>query len=114
MDHDGPDPEPTPSPALRSDVYLDAEEQYLREEMARATEADGPWAEIAANYAEWLDLMQCWNRGESDMTDADFEATCTDHLDRSTALGEAHTEHWNQRWASWVATNTTTYDEEVA
>jgi hypothetical protein len=114
MDADRPDPEPTPSPALRSNVSLDPEEQYLRDEMARSTEADGPWLEIVANYAEWLDLMQSWNRGDLNMSDADFEAACIDHLDRSVALGEVHAEHWNQRWASWISTNTTTYDEGVA
>lgn len=105
MDHQGPDPEPTPSPALRSEVGISQAIESARFAAASATPDDGPYGELMATYVEHGELLEAWNRGEAGMTDAEFEAECNDYLDRLIRLGRANKEHMDQQWALWMAKN---------
>jgi hypothetical protein len=103
MDTQRPDPEPTPSPSLRSQVDISSAIADARRAAASATPEDGPYGELMANYVEWGELLEQWNRGEFDGTDEQFEGACRDHLDYSVTLGAQHERHFEQRWAVFVA-----------
>jgi hypothetical protein len=68
---------------------------------ASAGPEDGPYGELMATYVELGELL------ESGRTDHDFELECRALVDRLVVLGVAHERYWDQRWAVWVAQNTT-------
>jgi hypothetical protein len=72
-------------------------------EAVAASDSDGPYGELMANYAQWGALLEEWNSGRSVLTAVEFEAMCRDHLERSVVLGEAHEQYWEQRWATRFA-----------
>jgi hypothetical protein len=77
----------------RSDVDISADVACARKIADEVASMDGPMGELWANYAQWGDLLEAWNRGEYAGTDAEFEAECHERLDRSVLLGSAVDEH---------------------
>lgn len=77
----------------RSDVDISADIACAHELAEETALMDGPMGELWANYAQWGDLLETWNRGEYAGTDAEFEAECREHLDLSVLLGRALDEH---------------------
>lgn len=68
---------------------------------------DGNYGELMATYVEFGQLLEAWNRYELDIPDAEFEQRCQDHVARLIELGKVEEEIAAQRWAVWMAKNTT-------
>lgn len=77
----------------RSDVDISADVARAHELAEETALMDGPMGELWANYRQWGDLLEAWNRGEYVGTDAEFEAECREHLDLSVLLGSALDEY---------------------
>lgn len=96
---------------MKSRVSITDSLELARQEQATATPGD-PYGELMANYVEWGDLLEAWNRGTLKMSDEEFEEQCLEHLDRSVVLGQACTRYNAQCWA--VAFNAITTEGEAA
>lgn len=77
----------------RSEVDISADVACAHKLAEETAQMDGPMGELWANYREWGELLEAWNCGEYAGTDAEFEAECLEHLDRSVLLGRALDEY---------------------
>jgi hypothetical protein len=85
----------------QSSVEIRQSIEDARQEASRAVPADGPYGELMSTYVELGELL------ESGRTDAEFELECRAYVDRLIVLGKAHERHWDQKWAGWLARNST-------
>jgi hypothetical protein len=94
----------TDNTVSRSTVDVRQSIEEARQAAASAGPEDGPYGELMATYVELGELL------ESGRTDHEYEQECRALVDRLVVLGVlgvAHERYWDQRWAVWVAQNTT-------
>lgn len=85
----------------RSTVEIRSSIEEARQEAETYRAEDATYSELMSTHVSLGELL------ESGRTDSEYEQECRAHVDRLIELGKAQDREWQQRWAVWLAKNTT-------